>query len=200
MASIGYARTSTIEQEAGLEAQKRDLLAAGVEPKHLYTEQISSLAERAALKAALAFARAGDTFTVTKPDRLARSTVELLTIVEGLEAKKVGVKILSMGMDLSTPTGKLMLSMLASVATFERDIMLERQREGVAVAKAAGKYKGRPLSVDPDAVKSLYASGYGPAAVARLARCSVATVYRILKLKDKPVAPRTPHAVSAICS
>jgi len=87
----------------------------------------------------LAFMREGDVLTVTKPDRLARSTAELLLIEADLGGERL---------DTRNPTSKLMLTILAGVATWEREIMLERQREGIAKAKAAGKYKGRPVSID----------------------------------------------------
>jgi DNA invertase Pin-like site-specific DNA recombinase len=93
----------------------------------------------------LAFLREGDVLTVTKPDRLARSTAELLSIEADLTKRGIGLVILSMGgerLDTRKPTSKLMLTILAGVATWEREIMLERQREGIAKAKAAGKYKG----------------------------------------------------------
>ena len=126
---VGYARTSTVEQEAGLEAQERELRAAGAE--RIFCEQVSSVAPRAQLAAALDFVRSGDVLIVTKPDRLARSTADLLGIVQKLEAKGVALIVQSMGgqpVDTRTATGKLLLTMLAAIATFERDLMLERQR------------------------------------------------------------------------
>ena len=90
---------------------------------------------------------------VTKPDRLARSTAELLSIEADLSKRGIGLVVLSMGgerLDTRNPTSKLMLTILAGVATWEREIMLERQREGIAKAKAAGKYKGRPMRRGPD--------------------------------------------------
>ena len=142
---VGYARTSTIDQAAGLTAQERDLKAAGAE--RIFGEQVSSTAKRAKLAECLAFLCEGDVLTVTKPDRLARSTAELLSIEADLSKRGVGLVVLSMGgerLDTRNPTSKLMLTILAGVATWEREIMLERQREGIAKAKAAGKYKGRP--------------------------------------------------------
>lgn len=141
---IGYARTSTVDQEAGLLAQKCDLEHAGI--KRLFIEQASSVGTRVQLEAALEFARDGDTLTVTKLDRLARSMVHLLTILEVLERKGVALKILDFGgggVDTHSPTGKLMLTMFGAMAQFEREMMLERQREGIAKAKREGKYKGR---------------------------------------------------------
>ena len=141
---VGYARTSTTEQIAGLDAQERDLKAAGAEK--LFREQRSSVAARTTLATCLAFLREGDTLAVTKPDRLARSTKELLEIEADLSKRGIGLLVLSMGgiaLDTRNPTSKLMLTILAGVATWEREIMLERQREGIAKAKGEGKYKGR---------------------------------------------------------
>jgi DNA invertase Pin-like site-specific DNA recombinase len=138
---IGYERTSTLEQQAGFDAQVRDLMAAGAE--RVFQEQVSSVAARAQLEAALDFVRGGDVFMVTKLDRLARSVPHLFQIVERLAIKRVALRILAIGLDSTTPTGKLMLTMLGAVAAFEREMMLERQREGIAKARAEGKYKGR---------------------------------------------------------
>ena len=113
----------------------------------------------------LAFLREGDVLTVTKPDRLARSTAQLLSIEADLTKRGVGLVVLSMGgerLDTRKPTSKLMLTILAGVATWEREIMLERQREGIAKAKAAGRYKGRPVSID-----AAQASSCGPRWVPR---------------------------------
>lgn len=180
---IGYARTSTAEQVAGLDAQLRDLKAAGCD--ELFSEQVSSVAERAKLTEALRFVRKGDVLMVTKPDRLARSTKNLLDIVDQLKAKDVGLVILSMGgqqLDTRTPTGKLMLTMLAAVAEFERDMMLERQREGIAKAKGEGAYKGRKPTARAKAsdVLALAREGVTREEIARRMGIGVASVYRII--------------------
>jgi DNA invertase Pin-like site-specific DNA recombinase len=132
---IGYARTSTVEQEAGLEAQERDLKAAGCE--RLFSERVSSVARRKALEEALEFAREGDALVVTKLDRLARSVADLVEIERRLKAKGIALRILALDLDTAMPTGRLMVNLLGSIAQFERELMLERQREGVAAAKAA---------------------------------------------------------------
>jgi DNA invertase Pin-like site-specific DNA recombinase len=111
---VGYGRTSTVTQEAGLEAQERDLKAAGVEK--LFTEQVSSVAEREELEAALDYVRSGDVLVVTKLDRLARSIRDLCSIVDRLTAKGVSLRILGMGLDTATANGRLMLNVLGSVA------------------------------------------------------------------------------------
>ena len=124
-----------------LEAQERDLLAQGFE--RLWKEQTSALGPRIALEEAISFARTGDSLVVTKICRLALSVADLVAIIDRLEKKGVSLRILSMGIDTATPTGRLMLNLLASISQFEREVMLERQREGVAKAKLEGKYKGR---------------------------------------------------------
>lgn len=179
---VGYARTSTVDQKAGIEAQERDLKAAGCEK--VYAEQVSSVAPRAALKAALEFLREGDVLMVTKPDRLARNTQDLLSIVEDLTGRGVGVVILSMGgerLDTRNPTAKLMLTILAGVASWEREMMLERQREGIAKAKAEGKYQGRKASIETSEIAKLAAQGVGPAAIAKTLGIARSSVYRLME-------------------
>ena len=184
-ALIGYGRTSTIDQVAGLEGQERDLIAAGC--AKLFLERVSAtMTSRPQLEAALEWAREGDTLVITKPDRMARSTADLLGIVARLEAKGVGLIVLSMGgqsWDIRTPTGRLMLTMLGAVAEFERNLMLERQREGIAKAKADGKYKGRVPTAMRQAgeVAKLKAAGVTPTAIARQLGMSRMSVYRALE-------------------
>lgn len=177
---VGYARTSTADQTAGLAGQQRDLAAAGCE--RIFAEQVSSVTARAKLAECTAFLRQGDVLIVTKPDRLARSTADLLTIEADLSKRGVGLVILSMGgerLDTRNPTSKLMLTILAGVATWEREIMLERQREGIAKAKAEGKYKGRPASINATEVKALTAT-MRPAAIAKHLGIARSSVYRML--------------------
>ena len=177
---IGYARTSTTDQQAGLEAQQRDLTAAGAE--RVFTEQVSSVAQRVKLTECLAFLREGDALMVSKPDRLARSTAELLAIEADLSKRGIGLIILSMGgerLDTRNPTSKLMLTILAGVPTWEREIMLERQREGIAKAKGEGRYKGRPASIDVATIRGALAAGEAPATLARRLGVARSSVYRL---------------------
>lgn len=178
---IGYARTSTIEQQAGYEAQLRDLKAHGCEK--IFSEQVSSVnSHRNELDAAIEFAREGDIFVVTRLDRLARSVSDLLRIVSKLEAKGVGLKILDMAIDTTTPTGRLLLNLVGSIAQFEREIMLARQREGIAKAKAENKFKGRqPTARRKTAnVWAMHQDGKKAADISKELGISRSSVYRIL--------------------
>lgn len=181
---IGYARTSTVEQEAGLEAQLRDLRAAGCEK--VFSERVSSVARREQLEAVLDFVREGDTLAASRIDRLARSVTDLLAIVGRLDGKKVSLRILSMGgsvVDTATPTGRLTITLLGAIAEFERSIMLERQREGIAKAKRDGKYRGRAPTARRQAadIQRLKAEGLKPTEIAERLKVGRASVYRLLK-------------------
>lgn len=180
---IGYARTSTAEQEAGLQAQIRDLGATGC--TKIFSEQVSSVGERQQLKAAMEFVREGDTLCVTKLDRLARSTSHLLSLVELMEKKGVALRILDFGggeVDTKSPSGKMLLTVFAAMAEFERSIMLVRQREGIEAAKAVGKYKGRAPTArrKEKEIKSLKEAGVGASEIARQLGVGRASVYRVL--------------------
>lgn len=210
---IGYARTSTADQVAGLEAQQRDLRAAGCQL--IYSEQVSSLAERAQLDIALSSLYADDTLVVTKPDRLSRTTLELLTIEADLSKRGIGLLILSMGgerLDTRKPASRLMLTILGGVAAWEREVMLERQREGIAKAQADGKYKGRkpPPATLIDSVIQLEAEGLMQAEIARACGRSIRTVGRIVRarkcrepghiLSSRAPSAQTSNAVDAVFS
>ncbi len=176
---IGYARTSTADQLAGINSQIRELKKAGA--TKLYTEQVSSIGKRKELDAALDFLREGDSFMVTKLDRLARSTRHLMEIVDYLQERKVALRILDMGLDTSTPSGELILTVMGAIAQFERSIMLERQREGIAKAKSEGKYKGRPKHINADNVREMKENGSSIKEIMAEHKISRASVYRLLK-------------------
>ena len=185
---IGYGRTSTIEQVAGLEAQIRDLKAAGAEK--LFRENVSSVAPQ--LEAAIEFAREGDTLVVTKIDRLARSVRHLCEIVDRLQAKGVALRILNMNLDTNDATGKLMLQIIGSIAEFERSIMLSRQLEGIAKAKAEGKYRGGipTARAKAEQVFALVDAGKTRGEAAEELDISIRSVFRILRTrKDAEKAP-----------
>jgi DNA invertase Pin-like site-specific DNA recombinase len=184
---IGYARTSTEDQQAGLQAQLRDLEAAGC--RKIFKEQVSSVGERGQLDAALDYSREGDTLIVTKLDRLARSSRHLSEIVDLLEQKGVALRILNFGgdaVDTRGETGRLILNMFAAMAQFEREMMLERQREGIAKAKAEGKYKGRKPTARAKAAdaRQLYAEGKRVSQIAKELGIGRGSVYRAIA--DQP--------------
>ena len=177
---VGLARTSTLEQRAGMDAQIRDLRAAGCEK--IFEEQVSAIGPRRQLEAALDFVREGDNLIVTKLDRLARSTQHLLEIAERVKAKGAELCILNIGADSSTATGRLMFTVIGAIACFERELMLERQREGIAKAKSEGKYKGRKPTARAQAaeIATLRADGVRPVDIARRLGIGRASVYRVL--------------------
>lgn len=151
--NIAYVRVSTVEQneQRQLEGLKK------YEIDKWFTEKVSAKdTKRPELQAMLEFAREGDVIYVWDFSRLARSTKDLLEIVELMEEKKIHLKSIKENLDTSTPTGRLMLTMIGAISEFERSNMLERQREGIAIAKAEGKYKGRPEIDYPENWKEVY--------------------------------------------
>ena len=182
---IGYARTSTTDQHAGFEAQLVELRAYGCE--RMYQEQVSAVASRQELELAIDMLREGDKLVVTKLDRLARNVMHMGELLEQIEAKSAGLVILSLGsetVDTSTATGKLILNMMVSVAQFEREMMKERQVEGIKRAQAEGKYKGRvPKAMQQaDKVKALVAAGVDKLKIQEQLNISKASYYRCLKV------------------
>ena len=190
---VGYARTSTADQAAGFETQIAELQKVACEK--IFTEQVSAVAlERPGLEAALEFVRQGDVLVVTKLDRLARSVVHFGQLSEYLTKKGVALRILAMNLDTSTPTGQLMLNVLSSVAQFERELLLERQREGIRKAKEAGKYRGRKPTARMRTTEVLEARAKGvtPAAISDRLGISLASVYRILAARRPPAGYNAP--------
>jgi len=181
MAVIGYARVSTTDQN--LEAQLEQLNAAGCEK--IYQEKVSGVKQdRPELAAMLDYVREGDVVLCCKLDRIGRSTKHLLEIVEGLQSKGVGFRALNNAdLDTTTATGKMMLTILAAVATFEREMMLERQKEGIKIAKDAGAYKGRKATARAKSseVLKLISEGMTKEATAERLGIGVASVYRIVR-------------------
>lgn len=178
---IGYARTSTLEQKAGFETQIIALKEAGCE--EIFSEQVSSVQARHELDRALKFIRKGDALVITKLDRLARSVPDLVRIMHALEEKNASLRILAMNVDTDTPTGRLLINLLGCVAQFEREIMLERQRDGIAKAKGEGKYRGRQPTAraKAEAVVARYKANERPTDIAKALGIGRASVYRILQ-------------------
>ena len=139
---VGYVRVSTVEQNVELREK------ASVEK--FFVDKISAKsAKRPKFDEMMNFLREGDELIVSEFSRLARSTTDLLNIIETLTKKDVKVRSLKEQVDFSTPQGKFMLTIFGAIAEFERELILQRQREGIQIAKAAGKYKGRNAKKRP---------------------------------------------------
>ena len=137
---IGYVRVSTVDQNEARQVEA--LKKYGVEK--WYTEKVSGKdLNRPKLQEMLDFVREGDTIFIHDFSRISRSVKDLLSLIDLLEAKKVHLVSVKENLDTSTPAGRLMLTMIGAINEFERANLLERQAEGIAIAKAKGKYKGR---------------------------------------------------------
>lgn len=179
--NIAYVRVSTVEQNEARQVEALEKYAID----KWYIEKISAKdINRPKLQQMLEFAREGDTIFVHDFTRLARSTKDLLDIVEQLKSKGIHLVSNKENIDTSTPTGKLMLTFLAGIAEFERENLLERQREGIAIAKRNGMYKGRK-PVCPDTFDELYADylsrKISKTELAKKLGVSRPTLYRIIR-------------------
>lgn len=144
---VGYARVSTEEQN--LDMQISALVNAGVHPDNIWKEHVSAVAKkRPELAMAMADARKGDTFVVWKLDRLARDLGNLLEIMRHFDTTGVSFKSLTEGIDTSTPVGKLLLHVIGALAQFERDLVVERTKAGVAAHRARGGQIGQPKKIE----------------------------------------------------
>lgn len=182
--NLAYVRVSTVEQneERQIEALKKFNI------EKWFTEKVSGKnMDRPKLQEMLDFCREGDTIYIHDFSRLARSTKDLLDIVERLKEKGVHLVSNKENIDSSTPQGKLMLTMIAAIYEFERENMLERQREGIAIAKREGKFKGRkPLELDDfDKYYELYISRQiTKSEMARKLNISRPTLDKMIKTKE----------------
>ena len=178
MTTIGYARVSTINQSVDI--QEAALWAAGCEVVRSEKRSGTTTSGRAELQTILDFLRAGDVLMVTRIDRLARSIGDLQDIVRAVKAKGATLKATEQPFDTGNIYGELTVNLLGCFAEFETNLRKERQAEGIAKAKAAGVYKGRPASIDPTQVRVLKAQGVGPSAIAKQLGIGRASVYRAL--------------------
>jgi DNA invertase Pin-like site-specific DNA recombinase len=176
---VGYARVSSAGQS--LEVQAAALTAAGCGKLFAEKQSGTTTDNRTALADALDFIRDGDTFIVTRIDRLARSVGDLESIVARVKAKGAFLRALEQPIDTSTPAGIAFLQMLGVFAQFETAIRKERQMEGIAKAKADGRYKGRKPTVDATQVRQLRAEGVRPVDIAKQLGIGRASVYRALE-------------------
>src|SRR3984957_3639409 len=178
MTVIGYARVSTSDQN--LEIQEAALKAAGCGVIRAEKRSGTSTSGRAELQTVLDFLRAGDVLMVTRIDRLARSIGDLQDIVRAVKAKGASLKATEQPIDTGTAAGKCFLDMLGVFAEFETNLRKERQMEGIAKAKAAGVYKGRPATIDAAQVRELKSQGMRPVDIAKTLKIGRASVYRVL--------------------
>ena len=178
MAIYGYARVSSSSQSLAI--QQEALETSGCDVIRSEKATGTKLEGRTELETLIQFARPGDSITVTRIDRLARSVGDLAGIVQRLEAKGVSLRVLEQPVDTSTAAGRCFLQMLGVFAEFETAIRRERQLEGVAKAKAEGIYKGRKPTIDAERIRALAEQGMGATAIARELNVARASVYRLL--------------------
>lgn len=181
---IGYGRASTDDQDLAL--QRDALTAAGCE--QLFTDTMSGAkAERPGLREALDFCRAGDTLVVWRLDRLGRSLTNLIELMNVLEERGIGFKSLSEQIDTTTSGGKLVFHIFGALAEFERELIRERTRAGLAAARARGRQGGRPKKLDSAKkvamAQALYDQGtHSIADICQMLGISRATLYRAIKV------------------
>lgn len=174
----GYARVSTKDQD--LSIQKKALKAAGAESIFDDVGSGTTTEGRFNLLLLRQFLRKGDTLIVTRIDRLARSIADLSNIVREFQQKGVSLKATEQPIDTSSAAGKAFLDMLGVFAEFETNLRKERQMEGIAAAKADGRYKGRKPTIDAEQIKRLMAAGKGATEIAKELKIGRASVYRYL--------------------
>jgi DNA invertase Pin-like site-specific DNA recombinase len=177
----GYARVSTKEQD--LSVQIEALKAYGVSEDCIRSEKVSGTSTRGRdeLNTLLSFLREGDELVITRIDRLARSMIDLQQIAATLKSKGVSLKATEQAVDTSSSAGKAFFDMLGVFAEFETNLRRERQMEGIARAKAEGKYRGRKRSIDAEKVKQLRDEGMGATEIAKVLGIGRASVYRVLE-------------------
>jgi len=180
MPMVGYARVSTIGQSLDVQLSKLEKFGCDQIFKDKHT---GTTADRPALKECRTYVRKGDSLVITKLDRLARSTYHLTQIAEELKEKEVDLIVLDQNIDTSTPTGKLLFNMLASIAEFETEIRKERQMEGIAKAKEKGVQFGRKAKLDNQQIRNMKRDREGGIKIKDLMNrysLSKASVYRLL--------------------
>jgi DNA invertase Pin-like site-specific DNA recombinase len=180
---VGYSRVSTKGQDASIEVQEEWLKKAGCE--RIFSEHESGgKRDRKELKRAVDFVREGDVLVVTKLDRLSRSLIDLLTTLEKLKEKGAGFESLSERIETHTPAGKMMLNMLGSFAEFERELIRERVKSGLAHARRNGRVGGsKPLLTkeEQDAAIEMVRSGKTPGVVAKRFHVHRTTIVRLMQ-------------------
>lgn len=191
-AKIGYARTSTVDQN--LDAQIEALTAAGCGMVRQEQRSGATLAGRSELNNILDFIHSGETLVVTRIDRLARSIQDLQTIVARLKEKGAHLAATEQPVDTSTAAGKAFFDMLGVFAEFETNLRRERQAEGIASAKRRGVYRGRKPKINLEAIQARLRAGLSPTKIAREMGISRGTVY---KAKAQMTLERNGNEVAA---
>lgn len=182
---IGYCRVSTARQTESLDTQRDALVDAGCDPNRIYQDVISGTKwSRPGLDDALSYMRPNDTLVVTRLDRLGRSLVEVVTTIADLAERDINVRVLEPALDTGRPADKVIINVMAALAEWERDLLIQRTKEGVAHARANGRVGGRKPKLTPDqeskAVK-LVESGDTISSVAKAFGVSRATISRVLR-------------------
>lgn len=191
---VGYARVSTIEQH--IDRQEKALQEQGAQK--IFIDKLSGKdTNRPQFQAMLDYVRDGDTVIVLEYSRLARSTRDLLNVINELREKGVNVKSIHENFDTSTPQGELMLTFFAGIADFERKLILQRQREGIAIAKAKGKYHGRKAKEQPTDWPELYAKyrtrNMTATRLAEVCNVSRSVLYRWIRAEQQKAFNQTIH-------
>lgn len=181
---IGYARVSTARQGQSLDTQREALLDVGCDPKHIYSDTISGAKwSRPGLDDALAYMRPDDTLVVTRLDRLGRNLVETVTTISDLADNNINVRVLEPALDTSRPADKVVINVMASLAEWERDLLIQRTREGVAHARAQGRVAGPKPKLTKEQKQQaalLVENGQSVMSVARGFNVSRQTIYRAI--------------------
>ena len=188
---VGYMRVSTAEQSLAL--QRDALLAAGIEPERIYEDTCSgTVADRPGLVRALDVVRAGDALVVWKLDRIGRSLAHVVELVGTLQAKGIGLKVLTGGIDTTSATGRLVFGIFATLSEFERDLIHERTMAGLAAARARGRTGGRPRLMTRAKLRTAMAAmadqANAAADVAEQLGVSTSTLYAYVDGQGRPKA------------
>lgn len=191
MATLGYARVSTGEQS--LDRQNDELRAAGAEMVYQEVGSGKKGAARPQWDELLRSLRQSDSLMVTELSRLGRSTSQLSQLADDLSERGIALKILNLGVDTGTPSGRLVYQIIAAVAEMERELLIERTNSGLAASRARGRKGGRKREFSPKAVRKAqeqYDRGeLSVAEIARLAGVSRQTLYRYLEIdRDRTMA------------
>ncbi|CAO4194109.1 recombinase family protein [Methylorubrum extorquens] len=179
MARIGYARVSTLDQDLDVQLARLKAEGCGI----VRSEKVSggSREGRAELATVIEFLRPGDELVVARLDRLGRDTRDVLNLIHETGQRGAFVTVLDPHVSTRGEMGHIVLTVLGMVAQMERRFIKERQREGIERAKAEGVYAGGKRKLDREQIRTLSASGSGPAAIARAVGCSRMQVYRVLQ-------------------